>query len=186
MNSHLIRYLSNKNFTVISLLLSLILFDSCVSIKPSSTKSGRNYYETFYVGEDGTQYFIKPLLFETKNTSEYLFVDFTFRYKNEVKDSVIVNFSFKSASIYKSIESIKISNENVEVSSNNIELLFNETFKSGYTSRFTTKFSLSETKELFNQNEWIINITNQTSSYWPHRKTRKAISSLKDGVFILM
>src|SRR5690606_36572025 len=37
-----------------------LLLCSCVSVKPSTTKSGKKYFETFYV-ENGTQYFIKPL-----------------------------------------------------------------------------------------------------------------------------
>ncbi len=114
--------------------------------------------------------------------------DFTFRYKNEIKDSALVNLSIKSALIYKTIVSLKITNKTMEIKSNKIELLFNEKINSGFVSRFTTKFSLKEIKELFKNNEWefIIDNQSQTVKYRSHRKANRAISMLRDKVFILM
>lgn len=188
MNAHLKIYFSNSQLKIAYFLLLLLLFNSCFSVKPSSIKSSENYFETFYVGEQGTQYFIKPILFKSKNSNDELFMDFTFRYKNEIKDSVIVNFSVKSSFIYKTIDSLMISNKNTEIKSNEVELLFNEKDKTDFVSRFTTKFSLKDITEIFDNNDWVLTINNQnqTTDYIPHRKAYLTINTLMDKIFILM
>lgn len=172
---------------MVSSILLLIIACGCFSVKPSSTKSGKKYFETFYVGDEGTQYFIKPISFKSEKSNEDAVLDFTFRYKSEIKDSAIVNFSIKSALIYKSIDSLKISNKNMEVKSDKIKLIFNEK-KSSFISRFSTKLSVKEVKDLFNNNEWVLVLysRSQTEKFSPHRKATKAISVLSDKVFILM
>jgi hypothetical protein len=164
------------------------MFSGCLSIKPSTTKSGKKYFETFYVGEEGTQYFIKPILFKDEKSNEDLVLDITFRYRNEIKDSAIVNFSIKSPMIYKTIDSLKLSNKNIAIKSNKLELLFNEKNKTGFTSRYSTKFSLNEMKEMFTNDAWEVNIYNQNkiTTLKPHRTTFKAINTVRDKVFILM
>jgi hypothetical protein len=166
----------------------MVLFSGCLSVKPSSVKSGKIYFETFYVGGEGTQYFIKPLLFSAEKPSDELIVDLTFRYRNEIKDSVLVNFSVKSLGIYKTIDSLKISNDNAEAITKKVELLFNEKNKLGYTSRFTSQLSLQETKELFNHSNWNFTLSHQGQSmnFTPNKKTHKAIATVREKVFILM
>lgn len=177
------------NPKTILLIISLsFLLNSCLSIKPSTTKSGKNYFETFYVGKDGVQYFIKPLLFENIESKEDMVVDITFRYKDEIRDSAIVNFSIKSSAIYKNIDSLKVSSKDFKIRNNNVSLLFNEKTKKGFTSRFTTKIALKEIKFLFNENEWnfILYNSTQKNRFKPHRRASKAISTIRDKVFILM
>jgi len=171
----------------IAILLSF-LFYGCLSVKPTTTKSGKNYFETFYVGEAGTQYFIKPLLFENNESNKDLFVDITFRYKKEIKDSAILNFSIKSPTLYKSIDSLAISNRIMDIKSDNVDFLFSEKTKKGFVSRFTTKIALDGVKEMFNNDEWDFTLynKNQTVKYASNKKTNKAINTLKDKVFILM
>jgi hypothetical protein len=183
-----IRNFKTSQFKFVSFILISLTFSGCLSIKPSTTKSGKNYFETFFVGEEGTQYFIKPILFKDEKSNEDLILDITFRYRNEIKDSAIVNISIKSSIIYKTIDSLKLSNKIIEIKSNKIELLFNEKNKTGFTSRYSTKFSLKEIKEMFNNDAWEVIIYNQNkiSKYKPHRKTIKAISTVRDRVFVLM
>jgi hypothetical protein len=172
----------------ISIIVFFILFSGCLSIKPSSSKSGKNYFVTFFVGEEGTQYFIKPILLKNEKSSDYLKVDMTFRYKNEIKDSTTVNISIQSAIVYKTIDSLKLVNKDIEIKSTKIELLFNEKNKKGFISRQSTKFSLKETKELFNSDDWemIVYNQNKVTSYKPHGKTSRAIHAVRDRVFVLM
>jgi hypothetical protein len=186
-NNKFKHWISNR-IKLISLFSVLLILSSCFSIKPSSTKSGKNYFETFYVGDNGTQYFIKPFLFNNNILDENLLLDITFRYKNELKDSSIINFSIKSSVIYKSVDSIKISNNLFTVKNNKIELLFNEKTKSGFLSRFSTKISLKETKELFQVDTWemLVFQKNKSTKYEPNKKTKKAINIMRDKVFILM
>jgi hypothetical protein len=181
-------YCNTSHFKLISFILLLLMFSSCLSIKPSTTRSGKNYFETFYVGEEGTQYFIKPILFKDGKSSEALLLDITFRYRNAIKDSAIINFSIKSSIIYKTIDSLKLSNKDITIKSDNVELLFNEKNKTGFTSRYSTKFSLNEIKEMFTIDAWEVYIYNQNkiNTYKPHRKTFKTINTVRDKVFVLM
>jgi len=185
----LIRYYKNTlNFELVAFILLLLICTGCLSIKPSTTKSGKNYFETFYVGEEGTQYFIKPTLFKDEKSNEDLVLDITFRYRNEIKDSAIVNFSIKSSMIYKTIYSLKLSNKDIAIKSDKVELLFNEKNKTGFTSRYSTKFGLNEIKEMFTNDAWEVNIYNQNkiTTFKPHRKTIKAINTVREKVFVLM
>lgn len=188
MKNILIRYYNDSHFKLILFILLLLMFSGCLSLKPTTTKSGKKYFETFYVGEEGTQYFIKPILFKDEKSNEELILDITFRYRNEIKDFAIVNFSIKSSKIYKTIDSLKIANKVIQIKSSELKLLFNEKNKKEFTSRYSTKFSLNEIKEMFSNDAWEIIIHNQSKiiTYKPHRKTTKAINAVKDKVFVLM
>ena len=175
-------------FNFVSLILITLTLSGCLSIKPSTSKSGKNYFETFFVGEEGTQYFIKPILFKDEKSNEELILDITFRYRNEIKDSATVNFIVKSPIIYKTIDSLKISNKDNKVGSEQLDLLFNEKNKRGFTSRYSTRFDLNELKEIFYDDVWEIIIYNENEMiiYKPDRKTIKAINAVRDRVFVLM
>jgi hypothetical protein len=178
----------HRRFKLPLSIVLISLVSGCFSVKPSSTKSGKKYFETFFVGEEGTQYFIKPITLEATNADDYVTLDMTFRYRNEIKDSALVNFSIKGSSLFKSIDSLKISHQDTQIKSQNISLLFNEKFKSGFSSRHTTKLSLKEIKEVFNHDEWVLTIyaQNQTSNYTPTKKSKTAILTIRDKVFVLM
>ena len=77
--------------------------------------------------------------------------------------------------------------KNIELKSSKIELLFFENRRSNYISRFTTKVSLKDMKELFNNDNWIIAVTtqNQITRYSSHGKSNKVINSLKANLFTL-
>ncbi|MDD2386231.1 MAG: hypothetical protein PHP52_05555 [Bacteroidales bacterium] len=178
-----------SNFKIFSAFCVLICFTGCVSIKPGGVKSGKKLVETFYVGEEGSQFFIKPLAFyNIQSKEEKIIIDFTFRYKNEVKDSVIANFSLQSSTIFKSIDSLSLSNISNKIISLDIRLMFNETRKGLFDSRFTTKFSLLEFKEMFKNNDWTIKVyqENDCNTYVSQKKTKKTIKIIQDNVFILM
>lgn len=188
MEKLLIRKLRTFKFNFVPLILLLLIFSSCLSIKPSTIKSGKNYFETFYVGKEGTQYFIRPILFKDEKSNEDLVLDITFRYRNEIKDSAIVNFSIKSSMTYNTIDSLKLSNKAFTIKSDKVELLFNEKNKTGFTSRYSTKFSLKGIKEMFTNDAWEVNIYNQNkiTTFKPNKKTFKAINTVRDKVFVLM
>ncbi|MBU3713981.1 MAG: hypothetical protein FGM46_03440 [Ferruginibacter sp.] len=165
-----------------------IFFYSCLSVKPSTTKSGKKYFETFYVGAEGTQYFIKPLLFKNAISNENLLVDITFRYKNEIRDSAIINLSIQSLNIYKQIDSFRLSNKMTNIKNDKVELLFNEKTRNGFLSRFTTKIPLDNTKSLFNSDDWhfVLYHKGQSIEYKTENKTVKTINILRNKVFVLM
>lgn len=175
-------------FSILLIFLVLLLFVSCLSVKPSTTKSGKNYFETFYVGAEGSQYFIKPFFLKNEDTKEELVIDITFRYKNEIKDSATVNFSIISNNIYKSVDSLKISNKLIVITNSNVDLLFNTKTKKGFKSRFTSEIALDEINKLFNNYDWTFSIysSNQVLTFKPNKRTEKIITILRDKVFILM
>lgn len=170
------------------LLFILVLCSGCSLVKPNATKSGKNYFETFYVGADGNQYFIKPLSLKNSETKEELLVDITFRYKDQIKDSSTINFSIKSPNLYKSVDSLKISSTAIDIKTSNPKLLFNERSKEKFISRFTTKIPLSTLKEMFYHDDWVFTVYHPTQStvYKTNKKTSKVIATLRKRVFVLM
>ena len=72
-----------------------VALSSCFSVKPTSQKSSKKLVETFYVGIEGTQYFIKPLTYQVEDSKEELEIDCIFRYKTKLSDSdsASINFS---------------------------------------------------------------------------------------------
>lgn len=169
------------------ILAIVILLAGCGGIKPGSVKSGKKLFESFFVGEDGTQYFIKPLSFLSNDSKSIARIDFTFRYKNEVKDSATVNFSIVDEKIFKSIDSISIFNNNSKVSVRDVKFLFAEKGKKTFNSRFSVRIPLASAVSLFDDNAWgFVFYSGMThTSYSPSKKSKKSIERLKDNVFVL-
>lgn len=182
--------LVNSAMMIQKLIIALLCFllCGCFGVKPTTTKSGKHLFETFYAGAEGTQYFIKPLLFSNQKPAEELAADITFRYKNEVRDSAIINFSIKSPVIYKTIDSMKIANNDFHAVTSKITLLFNEKPAEVFVSRFTAKLPLHQVKQLFDNDGWEITIYSKALSnqYRPSKGSQKAIETLKDKVFVVM
>lgn len=173
---------------ILSFFLVFYLSSACVSIKPASEKSGKNYVETFFVGEEGTQFFIKPIVFTCTESNEDIFLDFTFRFKDVIKDSATLNFSIEGTEMYRSIDSLRIFNDADTILCNQIFLMFNEKSRSGFASRHFAKFSLNELKAMFDNDSWGVTIYGQTAirSFKPHKRTERAIKIVRDRVFVLM
>lgn len=179
-----------NNFTFLKVFIAISSFaflTGCGQVKIAGVKSGKKFFETFYVGEEGTQYFIKPLLFVNAQNEEELQMDFTFRYKDEVKDSVIVNLSLLSSTIFKSIDSLSLSNSSHTVGSKKVNLLFNERKKKLFHSRFSTKISLLQLQEIIEKDDWKIMVYSGETplTYAPNKKTRKVLNKLKEAIFTL-
>ncbi len=179
--------ISSNNY-ISKIFIGLVLFvflTGCPSVKPSGVKSGKNLFETFYLGEGGTQYFIKPMIFYNTLNREEIHLDFTFRYKNIVKDSVIVNLSLHSSILFKSINSLRFANTTHKILRKDIRLLFNEKRNKQFNSRFYTKISLIEFNKLFDNEDWtIIVYTNKTSNTYISEK--KVIKKLQEKIFIIL
>ena len=174
-----------KYFICILLPAILLMISSCaLTVKPASTKSAKAYYESFFVGENGTQYFIKPIELDSEIDDAKMLIDFTFRYKNEIKDSSVINFSIIGTNIIRSVDNIVFTNI---VSLNDISLLFNEKKGDKFISRFSVKCSTKEMIDIFNHSDMKINVTtnNTITLFLSHKKTQKIIRSLNDNLFVL-
>lgn len=175
----------NINIGVIAVLL--VCITSCASIKPGSVKSGHNIYETFFTGETGTQYFLKPLTF-CNNSNKELKIDFTFIYKIEITDSAIVNISYLSNQLLKNIDSIKIENEETTVLNREAKYMFSERSKKIYNCRYTSKISLSDVVKLFEKNNWKISLyqNGESIEFTTPKTTLKKINKLNYQIFAIV
>jgi len=175
---------------ILSLLILSTTFQGCISIKPKSQKSTRKSVETFFVGEEGTQYFIKPLSFKNQETNDNLMLDFSFRYKDNIseKDSTTVNLSIIGVEMYKKLDAFVIEKAEFKIRQEKMKLLFNERKKDLFVSRFTTKLSLLDLKEMFESNNWKVGIMSnqQNILFHPSKKTVKTIGGINYNVFMLM
>ena len=172
---------------VLFLFISLFVSSCALTVKPAATKSAKAYYESFFVGEFGTQYFIKPIEFNAENGNENLFVDFTFRYKNELKDSTIINFSIEGEDVIRSVSEIIFTNAVSSVLVKNISLLFNEKKDKKLISRFSAKCSTQEMVDIFDDPgvSVTINTNNSSNPFLSSKKSQKTIRSLRDNLYIL-
>ena len=167
-------------------IIFLLLFStSCLSIKPTATKTKSSSMETFFVGDDGLQYFIKPMCFQT-NTQNKCYLDITFRHKNKIKGDAIANISFQTDSPINTINQIKISNSLYEIVLDDIECMFVQNKKKQVVSRFTTKIQNTDISKLFENEDWMIHvsITNSNQIFKPIKKTQKTIKTINQTLFI--
>lgn len=171
--------------TLLFLSFSLLLV-GCFSVKPAAKKGGKNLVETFYLGDQGTQYFIKPLLFKSVNDDAEFRLDATFRYNGSMTDSVVLNFSLIGNASHKSIQLLEISNAVSQAVVNEFKLLFNEAKKKKVVSRFSTHLPLNQLKLLFQNQDWTIrvNTTDHKYEFQPSRKSKKSIKKINANVFV--
>ena len=162
----------------------LITISSCLGMKPGGGSSGKKLYETFFVGEEGTQYFIKPLLFCNKLKEELKF-DITFRYKSEIKDSAIINITLISKEIVKNIDSLQITSNTNVTTIKEAKYMFCERNKETYICRFSTKVKLSDVEKLFDNNSWNIILYKQSGSneFTTPNSTKKSIGKINYEIF---
>ncbi|MCU0346710.1 MAG: hypothetical protein MUC59_07190 [Saprospiraceae bacterium] len=180
---------TSMNKTIFRLSFSLCIFallSSCMNVRPGGAKSGKKLYETFFVGDEGTQYFIKPLAF-TNERNEELKLDFTFRYRNEIKDSAAINASFISNDLIRNIDSLKIMNNSVNIALKDMTYMFSERKKDAYNNRFSAKTDLLKVTKLFNGNDWQIWMyeNGKQTRYAAAKKTEKSLAKLSQEVFVL-
>ena len=171
-----------------SLMACATFLTGCLSVRPGSVKSARNLHETFFVGEEGTQYFIKPLGFESaadKNTT--LTADFTFRYKDQVRDSAIINFTITAADLYRSAESLTISNPSFSAPCHSTDLLYNQRSAKGFVSRFSARLPMSDLIRLFESPNWSVDLSagGVPMTFLASKKSRRSLIRLEDGVFVV-
>ena len=178
--------MNHKYGKAILLLLFFTSLEACMILSPSSEKSAMRLYESFYVGEDGTQYFIKPLVLKDK-TGE-LVIDLTFRYKDEVKDSATAKFTLKSESLVKKVSLINWKTEQVNYQTKKVDLLFNEKKKKYFKNRFEMKLSVSTLDSLFNNTKWEISLSTDDGgfSFFTEKRSQKRIKNLQDYLFVIL
>ena len=107
--------------------LLLIFFSSCLSLKPAATKSKSSIIETFFVGDEGLQYFIKPMYFQSRLKNK-CYLDLTFRHKTKIEGKATANISIQGDSQLKSINRVIISNSTDKIILDEIDFMFIKDF----------------------------------------------------------
>lgn len=171
---------------LLAVLSVVLLFSSCFSVRPSGTRSGSKVFETFYIGELGTQYFIKPLRF--RHGKEELKADFTFRYLDGIRDSVTVNVSMYRPSILRQMDSLSFQVGPRGTVIHQPALLFTEKQGKFFHTRFSGRMALQDLYDLFMEpGEWRVIPwhSGRSDAYQPTRRGGKALRSLKNNLFVL-
>lgn len=180
-----------KRVIFIILCCTLPVLQGCFSVRPSATRSAGSAYESFFVGAEGMQYFIKPVVFKANNSGNEMHIDFTFRYKDAImeEDSVIVNFSIFSNEIVNDLQLLSFHSAEPKTPASSAERLFAEKRKNQFVSRFTARLSLSDMIMVFSDDEPILKTHHSNNSfqkYEPTRKTRRVIKRLQNNLFVVL
>jgi len=145
-------------------------------------------FETFFVGDEGTQYFIKPFPVQGHKHKGVLENDFTFRYKGSNDADVQYNFTVVDKRVFKEIDSVVLSGSGHRVLIRNPRLLFNEKSKKDFRSRFQSRLSLSDLERLFNSDNGFtaeVFTPRTTVSFTPSGKTIKKVKVVNNDLFVL-
>lgn len=165
----------------ISILLIFSLF-SCSKVKPGASAKAGGLYESFYLGPDQNQYFIKPLEFEYDDYE--LHADFTFKKLKDSLSPITLNFTITSDIVIKDIQYYQIAGERV----NELQKLFLEQNRSKYEIRFTSELSYDSFSKFMKMQEPIILIESDylSNSFTATNSSKKKIGKLNEGLIQLM
>jgi len=172
-----------RNILIAFILIIYIFFsNSCINIKFSDKKTGKDLYEEFFIDKGVTQYFIKPIKFKSDEFS-YI-VDFTFRDTATAKSYIIANFSIYSNEKTEVYDSIGFYADNVVCKFINPVKLYIDADKNLYIRRFTAYLKYDEMKKLFSSENMRIFISsnNKLNELLPTKSTKKHISLINDNL----
>ena len=133
----------------------------------TSVFSQKNLIKSFFRGDNGIQYFIKPIVYQTSN-KEKLSVDFTLNVINDSVVKIISNFS----SLKNNMKKLIIGSSTYEV----IKLFDDYETKKIY-SRYTFDLKFRDFKKLFLLEPIIINY----NKYFLKKSFRKRINLINEN-----
>lgn len=171
---------------ILPLLFVSVVISGCFSVKPGSGTPGTKHYQTFYIGEAGIQYFIKPLEFTSGDES--VIVDFTFRYKDSVQGFATANYSIWSKEKIRKSNGLALVHGNETYHADSLDLMFRKTVRSYFVSRYSCKIPVREFVTFMNGNEWAIKTSYEGEDhlFMPSGKTKKTIPKLQQSVFAII
>jgi len=133
----------------------------------SSVFSQKKLIESFYRGDNGIQYFIKPIVYQTVK-KERLTVDFTLNVINDSVVKIVSNFTSQN----NKIKYILIGSSRY-----NVKKLFDEVETKKIFSRYTFNLEFSDFKKIFSKEP--INIKN--SSYFLKKSFKKKTKFIREN-----
>ena len=179
-----------KRFLLLSLLLiSLsISLNSCLGVKPATSGGGKKYFESYYVGDEGNQYFIKPLVLVSEYKEEKATLDISFRSKESLQGTAQVNFSVYMPEAVHSLKDAYLYVNDTSFELSDIKLLFVEKEKNGFQSRFSTTVPAEKLRSIFNTSDWqlvIIKEKGKTYKFDTASSSKKRIEAINTNLFTI-
>lgn len=141
----------------IALFCGIIFLNSCQIFSPKFNPNSNEYYETFFTGNNQSQYFIKPIVFENEN-DDRLEMDLVVKDKTKLSDSTNFNVSLITTFKSKEIDSIRINFEKTSYTFSNVQNMFTERSEEKFKSRYNFKLVNSITYKLFEESNWNLSI----------------------------
>lgn len=168
----------------------LLLIPIIIVINGCSIFGGSNsldkMVQTFYVGDAGTQYYVRPIQLSTEK-DENMLMDITFRYKDEIKDSATINFTLISEELFKKIESIQINNSSHNFVSKELTLLYAEREGDNFKARFSYQCPMTNLDTLIRNPNWVVTIMNNSKEYQylASSEAKTVLKTLDDDLFVI-
>ncbi len=161
----------------------------CISFKPNASKGSKKLYPSFFLGDKGNQYFIKPLAFEN-TAKEGLKIDFTFRDNSQGTDSIkaTVNSSIILNELISNVDSLTISSKSYHQSILEHDILFKEREAEQFLIRISGQMAVKGIKQLFEETDWTVKVFSSNKEFIFHsiKKTNKSIPLLYSAIFELL
>lgn len=179
-----------KRFLLLSLLLiSLsISLNSCLGVKPATSGGGKKYFESYYAGDEGNQYFIKPLVLVSEYKEAKATLDISFRSKESLQGTAQVNFSVYMPEAVHSLKDAYLYVNDTSFELSDIKLLFVEKEKNGFQSRFSTTVPAEKLRSIFNTSDWqlvIIKEKGKTYKFDTASLSKKRIEAINTNLFTI-
>ena len=179
-----------KRFLLLSLLLiSLsISLNSCLGVKPATSGGGKKYFESYYAGDEGNQYFIKPLVLVSEYKEAKATLDISFRSKESLQGTAQVNFSVYMPEAVHSLKDAYLYINDTSFELSDIKLLFVEKEKNGFQSRFSTTVPAEKLRSIFNTSDWqlvIIKEKGKTYKFDTASSSKKRIEAINTNLFTI-
>lgn len=164
--------MSSRSLLLLMLILSL-LFSSCLTLKKRSTKGIEQDYESFFINDSTTQYFIKPLDF---NGNDLFSCDFTFRKSGSAYSEITMNYTCINQDNHQP-DTIYLVTESHHYLIAHNKLLFKERTEKNFQFRYSTNISFDQLKDFLTAPSPKVLIDRQP--YQPRPSTRKKMSRIK-------
>lgn len=144
-----------------------ILYYIFLIFSVTSVFSQKNFIKSFYRGDDGIQYFIKPIVYQSVN-KEKLRVDFTMNVINDSVVKIVSNFSSQNNKIKELL---------IGSSSYIVYKLFDDYETKKIYSRYTFDLKFDDFKKIFSKEPIIIN----DNKYFLKKSFRKKTNFIKEN-----
>ena len=144
-----------------------IVFYIFLIFSVTSVFSQKNFIKSFYRGDDGIQYFIKPIIYQSVN-KEKLRVDFTMNVINDSVVKIVSNFSSQNNKIKELI---------IGSSSYIVYKLFDDYETKKIYSRYTFDLKFDDFKKMFSKEPIIID----NSKYFLKKSFKKKTTFIKEN-----